>query len=217
METQKIWAFEEIRLFHCGCQVHSWVDWGNLGLNLQPGLAQTTTYAPKRTRTDARTHRNGCHHHENHQHPVTETRCHVATSDVAPKWRTLIRHHGKHPPAHPNPARWHQTPNNKRQHWSSFVAVHCARQPHTKTTRDDNTGRQHDNADRERAGNEGTTMRAHEHKSTTEICNENDATSDGQDTATRPPSTTSPQSVPSPLPPSIFPLPLPSIPPPSDW
>ena len=38
MKTQKVWASEEIRLFHCGCQVHSWVDSGNLGLNLQPGL-----------------------------------------------------------------------------------------------------------------------------------------------------------------------------------
>ena len=38
METQKIWAFEEIRLFHCGCEVHSWVDSGNMGLNLQPRL-----------------------------------------------------------------------------------------------------------------------------------------------------------------------------------
>ena len=43
METQKIWAFEEIRLFHCGCQVHSWVDSGNMGLNLQPRLTEVET------------------------------------------------------------------------------------------------------------------------------------------------------------------------------
>ena len=46
--------------------------------------AQTMTYAPKQTRTDTHMHRNSCHHHENHQRPVRETRCHVAAGDVAP-------------------------------------------------------------------------------------------------------------------------------------
>ena len=84
-------------------------------------------------------HRNGCHHHKNHQCPVTETRCHVAAGDMAPKQQTMIRHHSKHPPSHPNPAHWHQVPNDKQQHWLSFIAVHCARQPYTKMTHNNNT------------------------------------------------------------------------------
>ena len=39
METQKILALEEVRLFHPACQVHTWVDSGKKGLNLQPRLA----------------------------------------------------------------------------------------------------------------------------------------------------------------------------------
>ena len=43
METQKILALEEVRLFHPGCQVHTWVDSGKKGLNLQPRLQLSFT------------------------------------------------------------------------------------------------------------------------------------------------------------------------------
>ena len=38
METQNILAMGEVRLFHHGSQVHTCVDSGKKGLNLQPGL-----------------------------------------------------------------------------------------------------------------------------------------------------------------------------------
>ena len=43
METQKILALEEVRLFHPACQVHTWVDSGKKGLNLQPRLSNGCT------------------------------------------------------------------------------------------------------------------------------------------------------------------------------
>ena len=38
MGTQKILALKEVRSFHHGCQVYTWVDPVEKGLNLQPGL-----------------------------------------------------------------------------------------------------------------------------------------------------------------------------------
>ena len=38
MGTQKILALKEVRTFHHGCQVYTWVDPVEKGLNLQPGL-----------------------------------------------------------------------------------------------------------------------------------------------------------------------------------
>ena len=58
----------------------------------QSMTAQTTTNAPKQVRMDAHMHRSSCHHHKNHQHPLTETRCRIAVAtwhpndDTTPWW-----------------------------------------------------------------------------------------------------------------------------------
>ena len=41
MGTQKILASKEVRTFHHACQVYTWVDPVEKGLNLQPGLVRS--------------------------------------------------------------------------------------------------------------------------------------------------------------------------------
>ena len=60
-----------------------------------------------------------------HEQTRTETRCHVAAGDVAPKRRMVST-----PPsqAHPIPTCWHQVPNDEWQPMLSFVVAHCTQQ-----------------------------------------------------------------------------------------
>ena len=44
MGTQKNLALKEVRSFHHGCQVYTWVDPVEKGLNLQPGLEKTAPF-----------------------------------------------------------------------------------------------------------------------------------------------------------------------------
>ena len=83
----------------------------------QSTSTQMMTNTPKQAWTDAHTYRSSCHHHENHQRLLTETRCHIAVTMWHPntkqQYNTTVSTPPKQQWRHSNKAQHHSLPPNQ--------------------------------------------------------------------------------------------------------